>query len=59
MNGLRLVLRSLQFHARAHLGVFLGPAVGAAVLIGALIVGDHLRSTVPSPHVSRAAWHTV
>jgi putative ABC transport system permease protein len=46
MNGLRLVLRSLQFHARAHLGVFLGAAVGAAVLIGALIVGDSVRHSL-------------
>jgi ABC-type antimicrobial peptide transport system permease subunit len=38
-----LILRSLRFHARAHLGVVLGAAVGSAALVGALIVGDSVR----------------
>jgi len=41
-----LILRSLRFHARAHLGVVLGAAVGSAALIGALIVGDSVRGSL-------------
>lgn len=43
MSAFRLILRSLVFHARAHLGALLGAAVGSAVLIGALVVGDSVR----------------
>lgn len=46
MTGLRFVLRSLRFHARAHLGVVLGAAVGSAALIGALVVGDSVRASL-------------
>ena len=35
-----LIRRSLRFHARAHLGVVLGAAVGSAALVGALVVGS-------------------
>src|SRR6476620_7280105 len=38
-----LIHRSLRFHARAHLGVVLGAAIGSAALIGALAVGDSVR----------------
>src|SRR5690242_18047708 len=41
-----LIRRSLQFHARAHLGVVLGAAVSGAALIGALIVGDSVRESL-------------
>ena len=33
-----LILRSLRFHARSHLGVLLGATLGSAILIGALLV---------------------
>jgi hypothetical protein len=46
MSFLTLLLRSLRFHARAHLGTALGAAVGSAVLIGALIVGDSVRGSL-------------
>ena len=46
MNLLTLVRRSLRFHARSHLGVFLGAAVGSAALIGALVVGDSVRGSL-------------
>src|SRR5262245_20531063 len=36
-------MRSLRFHWRGHLGVFLGAAIGSAALIGALVVGDSVR----------------
>jgi len=41
-----LIRRSLCFHARAHLGVVLGAAIGSAALIGALVVGDSVRGTL-------------
>src|SRR6185369_15270236 len=40
------IRRSLRFHARAHLGVVLGAAVGSAALIGALVVGDSVRGSL-------------
>lgn len=41
-----LPLRSARFHWRANLPVVLGVAVGAAVLSGALLVGDSLRGSL-------------
>jgi len=38
-----LIARSLRFHWRTHLGVVLGAAVAATVLVGALAVGDSVR----------------
>lgn len=46
MSRLRLILRSLGYHWRAHLGVFLGAALGSAILMGALIVGDSVRGSL-------------
>jgi ABC-type lipoprotein release transport system permease subunit len=46
MNSLRLVWRSVVFYARSHLGTLLGAAVGAAVLVGALVVGDSVRGSL-------------
>lgn len=46
MSWWRLIWRSVTFHARSHLGTFLGAAVGTAVLAGALIVGDSVRGTL-------------
>ncbi len=46
MTSGTLILRSLRFHSRAHLGALLGAAVGSAVLIGALVVGDSVRLTL-------------
>jgi len=41
-----LIRRNLRFHSRAHLGVVLGAAIGSAVLIGALVVGDSVRQSL-------------
>ena len=41
-----LVARGLRHHRRDHLGVLLAVAIGAAVLTGALIVGDSARHTL-------------
>src|SRR5262245_4192990 len=46
MNLRTLILRSLRFHWRGHLGVWLGAAVGSAALIGALVVGDSVRESL-------------
>ena len=49
MNSLRLITRSLAYYWRTHLGVLLGAAAGAAVMVGALAVGDSVRllGTIP------------
>jgi putative ABC transport system permease protein len=41
-----LILRSLRFHARAHIGVLLGAAVGSAALVGALVVGNSVKQSL-------------
>ncbi len=46
MNLSRLLVDNLRYHARANLAVGLGAAVGAAVLAGALLVGDSLRGSL-------------
>lgn len=46
MTWSRLILRSLAFHARSHLGVLLGAVVGSAILTGALLVGDSVRESL-------------
>src|SRR6058998_3717295 len=49
----RLVIRSLRFHWRGHLGVLLGAAVGSAALIGALVVGDSVRESLRETAMQR------
>ncbi|HEX4644063.1 MAG TPA: ABC transporter permease, partial [Verrucomicrobiae bacterium] len=46
MTSWTLILRSLRFHARAHLGVVLGATVGSTALVGALVVGDSVRESL-------------
>lgn len=53
MNYFTLIWRSLQFHARAHLGAVLGAAVGTAVLVGALLVGDSVRGSLRQMGLAR------
>src|SRR5438876_6245143 len=48
-----LILRSLRFHARSHLGALLGAWVGSAVLIGALVVGDSVRGSLRDMALAR------
>ncbi|HWQ93716.1 MAG TPA: hypothetical protein VN673_18785, partial [Clostridia bacterium] len=48
-----LIRRSLRFHARAHLGVVLGAAVGTAALAGALMVGDSVRFSLRQMAIER------
>ena len=42
----RLVLRSLRYYWRAHLGVLLGTLLAGAVLTGALLVGDSVDGSL-------------
>ncbi len=53
MTFLRLVLRSLQFHASKHLAVILGVMAATAVLTGALVVGDSVRHSLRSLTLDR------
>ena len=53
MNAWTLTRRSLWFYRRTHLGVVLGTAVAAAVLIGALAVGDSLRASLRDMALAR------
>jgi putative ABC transport system permease protein len=46
MTLFRLLIRNLFFHWRGNLAVLLGAVVGAAVLGGALLVGDSLRGSL-------------
>src|SRR5882672_5366232 len=51
-----LIVRSLRFHWRGHLGVLLGAAVGSAALIGALVVGDSVRLSLRELALQRLGW---
>ncbi len=48
-----LIRAGLRFHWRSHLGVVLGAAVAAAVLVGALAVGDSVRRTLADKAAER------
>ena len=53
MTTLTLILRSLTYFWRTHAGVALGAAVGSAVLIGALVVGDSVRYSLRQQALNR------
>lgn len=46
MNPATIILSSVRYYWRTHLGVVLGSALGAMVLIGALLVGDSVKATL-------------
>jgi len=46
MSPLRLVLRSLVHHWRAHAGILLGAVLSTGILVGALAVGDSVRHSL-------------
>ena len=56
MSLSRLLLRNLLFHWRGNSAVFLGVVVGAAVLTGALFVGDSLRGSLRELTLQRLGW---
>jgi len=51
-----LLRRNLRFHWRSNIAVFLAVAVGAAVLTGALLVGDSLRGSLRDLARGRLGW---
>src|SRR5262249_10216305 len=51
-----LLVRSLRFHWRGNFAVFLGVAVGTAVLTGALLVGDSLRGSLRDLALGQLGW---
>ena len=53
MSSWRLILRSLAYYWRTHAGVLLGSAVAAAVLTGALLVGDSVRGSLREMALAR------
>ena len=53
MSAFRLICRSLLHHARTHLAVAAGVAVAAAVLTGALLVGDSMRGSLRTMSLDR------
>ncbi|HTE17292.1 MAG TPA: ABC transporter permease, partial [Armatimonadota bacterium] len=53
MTAWTLLLRSLRFHWRAHLGVLLGATLSTAILVGALAVGDSVRHSLRGMALSR------
>lgn len=55
MTLLTLVKRSLRYHARSQWGAVAGAAVAAAVILGALLVGDSVRESLRSIALARLA----
>ncbi len=53
MRPISLVSRGLRFYWRTHLGVAAGAAVAAAVLVGALVVGDSVRGSLRAMALAR------
>ena len=46
MTRAQLILSSLKYYARSHMGTLLGAIVASAVLTGSLVVGDSVRKTL-------------
>ena len=46
MTSWSLVLNSFRYYARSNIGTLLGVAVGAMVLVGALLVGESVRGSL-------------
>lgn len=53
MTLARLILRTVAFHARAHLLVLLGIAVAAMVITGSLVIGDSVRGSLRDTALAR------
>jgi putative ABC transport system permease protein len=56
MTFLGLMRRNLVYHWRGNLAVFLGVALGTAVLTGALLVGDSLQGSLRALTLDRLGW---
>jgi len=53
MSALRLILRSVAYHRRMHLGLLLGTLLACAILTGALVMGDSVNRTLQDIAVAR------
>ncbi|MEI6432988.1 MAG: hypothetical protein WCP07_12445, partial [bacterium] len=53
MNSWRLILQSLRYHAKSHIGVLLGATLATAIITGALAVGDSVRYSLQKMALSR------
>jgi putative ABC transport system permease protein len=51
-----LVFRNLLYHLRGNGAVFVGVALGSAVLTGALLVGDSLRGSLRELTLDQLGW---
>ena len=56
MSYFGFLLRNLVFHRRGNFAVFLGVALGTAVLTGALLVGDSLRGSLKALALDQLGW---
>lgn len=56
MSFASLLVRNLRYHWRGNLAVFLGIALGTAVLTGALLVGDSLRGSLRALTLEQLGW---
>lgn len=56
MTFFGLLHRNLRYHWRGNLAVFLGVALGSAVLTGALFVGDSLRGSLKELTLDQLGW---
>src|SRR5438093_1395114 len=56
MTFRHLLLKNLLYHWRGNLAVLLGVVVGAAVLTGALLVGDSLRGSLRDVAEEQLGW---
>ena len=52
MTGTSFVLRGLRFYRGSYAGVLAGAALGAMVLLGALMAGDSVKGTLRQRDVS-------
>ena len=59
MTALTFILRGLRHYRGAYLGVLLGSALGAMVLLGALFSGDSVKSTLRQIAEQRTGKTTV
>ncbi|MGC4044560.1 MAG: hypothetical protein QM758_12265 [Armatimonas sp.] len=59
MSLLRLVWRSLCYYWRAHLGTLIGAILAAAILTGALAVGDSVRYSLRQKALARIGKATL
>lgn len=53
MTAWHLIFRGLRYYARPHFGVLAGSSVAAAILCGALIMGDSVRESLRALALAR------